>query len=676
MDDIRNPLINKNKNTKVQKEDKLGEPYRYNPDFDGIEKERRCTDCFCFLIFILFLCGMIALFIISLPRSNYKYLYIPTDSRGLLCGYDNRELKVENSSDLPDLTTKKYLFWIRPGKPGFSRSFCVEECPKTGYFSDAYLSLKFDLNGFSKDDNSACGEYEGETVYPIIENYSEPKTVKGRFFCPYSTDIIIQRCFPTTKAFQNIADSVNKSEAARTFGISTRTASFLTKAVSDLYKSYITIIICVLGALILSLLWIVSLQCCAAFFVWVAVLLSAGGLGVLTWMCYGQWKNDFKNHQLIEKYTFGFVSEQLNRKIFHIFFIVMSVVDCIFLLLIIFLFDRITLSINIIQYVSKIFAQIPSLFFFPIFQYLLLFAWWTYVIGAAFVLFGSGEFSRGIVQYGSDPPIDKIEMKYDKIIQGFAIYHFFGFLWISFFIIALGEMTVAGTIAKFYFTRNKQSLRACNVFSSFVRSLKYHTGSLAFGSLIITIFKVLRMIVEYVDEKTTTRARKSNFATCVVRCCKCCLWCLEKFLKYLNRNAYVMIAIHGYNFWDGARNSFLLILRNLDKVVTLNWVGDFTMLLGKIFVSSGITALSLWFFMENDQIQLSAIPAVITFIMCYFAMGAFTSIYELAIDSTFICYMEDCERNDGVTHKKFASEKLIKMIDNGSNKEEPFPPLP
>ena len=117
-------------------------------------------------------------------------------------------------------------------------------------------------------------------------------------------------------------------------------------------------------------------------------------------------------------------------------------------------------------------------------------------------------------------------------------------------------------------------------------------------------------------------------------------------------------------------------MRNLDKVVTLNWVGDFTMLLGKIFVSSGITALSLWFFMENDQIQLSAIPAVITFIMCYFAMGAFTSIYELAIDSTFICYMEDCERNDGVTHKKFASEKLIKMIDNGSNKEEPFPPLP
>lgn len=653
---INAPLI-ENKPTKAE----YGCPYRYNPNFDGIEKERKCTDCFCLLIFILFLCGMLSLFIISLSQSNYKYIYIPTDSRGLLCGYNNQNLDVENSSDLPDLTDKKYLFWIRPGKPGYSRSFCVEECPKSGYFSNAFKSLDNRLNGFSEIDTEACGEYEGQKVLPTIENYSEKKTVKNRFYCPYSTSIIIQRCFPTTDAFKDISDSVNKSTAIRLFGVSARAASYFTQAVKDVYYSYLIILICVVSALFLSVLWIVSLRCCAAFFVWIAVLLSGASLGLLTWMCFRQMKDDFKNHQLIEKYTFGFVSEALNRKIFFIFFILLAVVDFIFVLLIIFLYDKIVNSIQIIKYVSNCFAKIPSLFIFPIIQYFLLILWWCYVIGAAFVLFGAGHFERRIVQNSNDPPVDKIEMKYDKLIQGFAIYHFFGFLWVSFFIIALGEMTVAGAIVNFYFTKDKKNVPKFLIIRSFFRSLRYHSGSLAFGSLIISVFKVLRMIVEYIDEKTKSPNRNC-FADCLIKCCKCCLFCLEKFLKYLNRNAYIMIQIHGYNFWNGAKNAFLLILRNSMNVLTLNWVGDFTLFLGRVFVSAGIAAFSLWLFSKNEKVQFYVVPAVITFVMCYFVIGIFTSIYEIAIDSMFLCYMEDLERNNGSENRRFVDDDLKKII--------------
>jgi hypothetical protein len=28
-------------------------------------------------------------------------------------------------------------------------------------------------------------------------------------------------------------------------------------------------------------------------------------------------------------------------------------------------------------------------------------------------------------------------------------------------------------------------------------------------------------------------------------CFKCCLWCLEKFIKFLNRNAYIMVSTEG-----------------------------------------------------------------------------------------------------------------------------------
>lgn len=91
-------------------------------------------------------------------------------------------------------------------------------------------------------------------------------------------------------------------------------------------------------------------------------------------------------------------------------------------------------------------------------------------------------------------------------------------------------------------------------------------------------------------------------ARCIICCFKCCLWCLEKFIKFLNRNAYIMvsaassgpslcapppwaspargqahtgcgsdlssssssqIAIYGKNFCVSAKNAFMLLMRNI-----------------------------------------------------------------------------------------------------------------
>ena len=38
---------------------------------------------------------------------------------------------------------------------------------------------------------------------------------------------------------------------------------------------------------------------------------------------------------------------------------------------------------------------------------------------------------------------------------------------------------------------------------------------------------------------------ENKVAKLLLGCLKCCFWCLEKFLKFLNRNAYIMV-------WGGA----------------------------------------------------------------------------------------------------------------------------
>jgi Pyruvate/2-oxoacid:ferredoxin oxidoreductase delta subunit len=651
-----------------------GTPYQYDPNFHGVEEGRKCTDVCMTVIFVLFICCLLAIFFVALPRSNVKYLYIPTDHRGMMCGYDNSKIHLytdettlpDNNStnttnttsitllgDAPedpagrgpflDLRGKPYLFWVRPGKKGYSRSFCVEKCPNEGLFTDAFLAMFNHPYGFDSPEEKC-----GNSTHATLENYSNPH----HYYCPYNTSLFAQRCFPTLAAFNNSFDDLkdNISEALKS-------VSTLSNAFEDLTLTWKYIVFCVLIALFLSLLWLVLLRFTAAFMVWFSIILALGGLVFLTYMAY-QYRNNVKASTKTEAQTFGLISKDLNKKIWTAFFVILVVLDVIFFLLIIFLFKRIRLSIGLIKCVSHIFGKVPQLFFFPLVIYIAEFIWWAYVIGVAVVLFGAG---KPYDSYDHEYSVHKIDYNYDGLIQGFSIVHFIGFLWVTWFISAVGQTTIAGVIADYYFTTEpkKDNLRKNIVLSSLGRTLRYHVGSLALGSLILTIMTILRMMIEYIDQKT--KQSQSSVAKFAIKCLKCCLYCLDKFLKYLTRNVYIMIAIHGYNFWNGCKQAFNLLLRNAVRAATVNFVGDFTLFIGKVFVCGAVTGVALVFFQYCvEGINYAIIPALIVFIMSYFASGAFSSVFEMGIDSMFLCFLEDEERNDGTPgHEKYAPQELV-----------------
>ena len=45
------------------------------------------------------------------------------------------------------------------------------------------------------------------------------------------------------------------------------------------------------------------------------------------------------------------------------------------------------------------------------------------------------------------------------------------------------------------------------------------------------------------DEVLNPKTWLSIFNRCLLKCCQCCLWCLEKFMRFINRNAYIMCAV-------------------------------------------------------------------------------------------------------------------------------------
>lgn len=50
-----------------------------------------------------------------------------------------------------------------------------------------------------------------------------------------------------------------------------------------------------------------------------------------------------------------------------------------------------------------------------------------------------------------------------------------------------------------------------------------------------------------------TKEDAGECAKCCLGCCICCFYCLEKFIRYLNHNAYTVIAIDGVNFCSAAK---------------------------------------------------------------------------------------------------------------------------
>ena len=54
--------------------------------------------------------------------------------------------------------------------------------------------------------------------------------------------------------------------------------------------------------------------------------------------------------------------------------------------------------------------------------------------------------------------------------------------------------------------------------------------------------------------------------------------CLEKFMRFVNRNAYILCAVNGTNFCTSAKDAFSLLLRNSARVVVLDKVIFFNQL--------------------------------------------------------------------------------------------------
>ncbi|XP_035471999.2 choline transporter-like protein 2 isoform X2 [Scophthalmus maximus] len=695
---------------------KNGEPRKYDAAFKGPIQNRGCTDIVCCILFILAIIGYIAVGILAWSQGDPRKVIYPTDSRGQFCGQAGTPL--ENKPQL------FYFNIMKCASPMVLLEFqcpttqmCVEKCPeKFLTLVKAYTNKKdFDYyKNFCKEgvtNTMGIPEILKLGLCPAMLTPSKPFT---------------RRCFPalgqkggviTVGNNSHFDDGTGKMLDAKDLVAGVKNATVVIEArqvvmkiFEDYTQSWYWILIGLVIAMLTSLLFIVLLRFLAGIMVWVMIVLVILVIGYGIFHCYMEYaalKGEPGANVTLQDLGFqtDFSVYLQIRQTWLAFMIILAIVDVIIILLLIFLRKRILIAIALIKEASRAIGHVMCSLLYPLFTFFLLaivIAYWA--VTAVFLstsnepiykIFNETacEYSRNVCEpanYSTSPmkaqcPDSQClfafyggETVYHKYLIALQFYNVFLFFWCANFVIALGQMTLAGAFSSYYWAFNKPGdMPAFPVFSSLGRSLRYHTGSLAFGSLILSIIQIIRVLLEYLDHKL--KGAHNKFTKFLLCCLKCCFWCLEKCIKFLNRNAYIMVAIYGKNFCTAARDAFFLLMRNMIRVAVLDKVTDFLLFLGKLLIVGLVGVFAFFFFsgrvkaFENTAPNLHYywVPILTVVIGSYLIANGFFSVYAMCVDTLFLCFCEDLERNDGSAARPYYMSSTLHEILWKNKAEDP-----
>ncbi|XP_071774571.2 choline transporter-like protein 2 isoform X1 [Centroberyx gerrardi] len=695
---------------------KHGEPRKYDPTFKGPIHNRGCTDIVCCILFILAILGYVAVGILAWSQGDPRKVIYPTDSRGQFCGQAGTPLE-----------NKPLLFYfniMKCASPMVLLEFqcpttqmCVEKCPdKFMTLIKAYINKKdFDY-------------YKNFCKEGVTNTMSVPEILKAGL-CPAMltpSKPFTRRCFPAlgqkggaitvgnNSQFDDgtgtMRDAKDLVDGVKNATVVIEARQVVMKIFEDYTQSWYWILIGLVIAMLTSLLFIVLLRFLAGIMVWVMIVMVILVIGYGIFHCYMEYASlkgepgaDVTLQDLGFQTDFS-VYLQI-RQTWLAFMIILAIVEVIIILLLIFLRKRILIAIALIKEASRAIAHVMSSLFYPLFTFCLLAMVIAYWAVTAVFLSTSNEpiykvFNETACEHSRktcdpanfttthlkvDCPDSEClfafyggETVYHKYLIGLQFYNVFLFFWCANFVTALGQMTLAGAFASYYWAFVKpDDMPAFPVFSALGRSLRYHTGTLAFGSLILSIVQIIRVLLEYLDHKL--KGAHNKFTKFLLCCLKCCFWCLEKFIKFLNRNAYIMVAIYGKNFCTSARDAFFLLMRNMIRVAVLDKVTDFLLFLGKLLVVGLVGIFAFFFFsgrvkaFENTAPNLHYywVPILTVVVGSYLIAHGFFSVYAMCVDTLFLCFCEDLERNDGSAARPYYMSSTLHEILWENKAEDP-----
>ncbi|KAJ3748726.1 DUF580-domain-containing protein [Lentinula detonsa] len=232
-------------------------------------------------------------------------------------------------------------------------------------------------------------------------------------------------------------------------------------------------------------------------------------------------------------------------------------------------------------------------------------------------------------------------------VAGLIFYATFSYLWTSQVIANVALATLAGgPYGAWYYFGPKEMGEMPNhpTLSAFGRASTLSLGSIAFGSLIVTLLELLKMILHAVQN--SANADGHPIEACLACCAACFVGCIESAVEYFNRYAYIEIALYGKSYLGASKDTWRLFKdRGIDALVNDSLVG-MTLTWGAYAVGM-LSSLFAYLYLRltdpsyNSDGQYTAPVILFAFLIGLMCSLTLSSAVEAGVSTIFVGLGED-----------------------------------
>lgn len=616
----------------------------------GYAAPRGCTDVAFFILFVAMWGLLIFVAAAVFKSGDPNRLIYGTDINGNVCSKGSPPGKVPNTT------------WANSNKLWYPVTFN----PLTGEFV-----VKDSLNlGVCVEKCPVAGD-------PVPTYSSTQGSSWGTQYVMFTSKLVLHRCVPDFLTFQcdklglspsNLNKCKNSTAAASSlFNSGTDAYEFFESGFAELSQAALPILAACGICVVISFLWLFVLRRSVKPLVVLTILVI---FALLALVIIFLWKQNtiLQDQGQTDKAKYYFYGS-IGTMIF----------TFLFLCLVLFIGKDIMVACDIIEEASKIPIAIPTMALVPVFGFIFVIPLALFNGAIAVYIQSSGALMNPLnvttfsAALNITTSVNETLYQYQNWRTPAHIFNLLMFLWNLSFIGSMVFLVISLCAIFWYWSKpgdNKEppsdSVRAgCRI------AFRYHMGTVAFGSLLVAIVQVMRVMLQMMEKRLKEWTGNAETAKWILCCAQCCLACFEKFIKFMNKNAYIMTAMTGENFLEGAMHALSLLVANALSVGAVTIIGEWVMFFGKGIIVT-ISVLSGWGILNamNSDSNLLIILVVIG-ILTYIIASIFINILAACIDAILLSYCYDLQAHDGSTKPYYFPDDLAKHVKTASKSVTP-----
>ena len=677
---------------------------------------RSCTDCLMIVIFLIFCIGWVIVLTVALQNGKPSRLLLPENFRGELCGDTDDPLE-----DWP------YLYIPKPSRIsyGLCTQYCPNVMDyvcnndeegmisnksiivRNHHYSHTFLQYQRGMALIGSCSLGLCNGTELEDRDRMMGLLQKVKEYKC-FFVFYSSSSTLKRCLPFSDNRDNasLAELAGESsEAVSALSEKLGVGAFFRRGFSETENSWVVILICCFTCMVISMIWVFLLRWILAPIVYLCILLIFAILIAIGYLAKLM-ADDLENVTLP-----GDTGTEDQVKMWRAIEYAAFLCAAIYFVVMLWMLKRIKIAIAIMKEASKAFLNNPGMVIIPPVILVLLIGWVAFFIvmtvyiqtigsvqaedfkTAAVSAFGedavnltlaaANATSDALESYNSslsNYSVNTSAWETEDVVKALHAYNFFGFLWASNFCIMFGFFIMAFATSVWYYSATTLEIdlyengdeengrmkgtAVGTLFKCFCAALRYHLGTILWGSLLIAIIQFVRAVMLYIEEEFLNEYKDNATIKIVIYCINCWLACIERVIRIISKNAFIITIIRNTSFCASAIEAMSLLVNNVVRTGALTMMSTIACFVIKLFIV-GCNMVVAYFLInmealtQGEEIESGLFPLIGIFIISFIIASLFINVYESCVDTIMMCFFVDEKHMDGV----FMPPSLSKLVD-------------